>query len=177
MRNDRITAESIAGYCYESAMWQMLCDVAQMMVNNRPVEVTPSSIIIDEGHFAADAQEEFSEADAVWSLGAVVSYMSSGHKVFGGKGKQYQESHPGVALPLLRREHEALTPLVHACLQADVEKRISLKQLVERAKAGLDDCLRRESVRIELPVVDDESGSHDALDAVWPEEMSGGDAH
>ncbi len=174
--NKHLTADALAGYCMESTLWKILFQMADFMLESQPMAINPDDILIERDRFVIkDNALPASEPDAVWKLAASICYISSGHIVFGQNGKEYQKSHPNVKLPVLQKEHSALTPLIHKCLDADETKRISLQQLSQLAKTGLDDALKRE--RIRQPASDDDTLNHNEnnsdYDSAWPEEMIG----
>ena len=153
-----LTLQDIAGYCLEEALWKMLADVSGAWMDALgacPAVYDPSQVLVDGDDFSVQAtdavphHEEFAApeggnsqeaASLVWTLGALVCFASSGHGIFGGRGGAYQRRHPTVALPVLRREHSALTPLVQRCLQYHPSDRPTLQQLHELALAGLQAC-------------------------------------
>ena len=171
MTEDKIKVDAIAGYCLESTLWKMLCDLSQRMLDEGPSEVDSSSVLIDgESFVIAPDAPKCDEAEAVWNIGALVSCVSSGHTVFGGKGKVYQEKHPNVELPMMRREHESITAVVHRCMQASPSKRISLEELMQESAKGLAECKKREGVRVVL-ASEESFVNPDSSASSWPEEM------
>ena len=75
-----------------------------------------------------------------------------------------------VALPVLRHEHAMLTPLIHDCMQADPDRRLTMEQLRERSAKGYADCVEREKNRIEV-VPGQSECPEDRLSDLWPEVM------
>ncbi len=167
MRNKILTLHSIAGYAMEIAIWKMLRDICKIVeVKGQRSKVigensclSPGAIQIDGEEFriidvplTSEELEKFlapetgeksldSEAALVWCIGALACYMSSGHYVFGGRGGEYQRRHPAVGLPVLRKEHEALTNIVHRCMQYHPTERISLSELKMLSEPGYQRCL------------------------------------
>ena len=174
MDKELIITTNLAGYCMECMLWKLLLDCTSQLIQIGPC-------LLDANHIATDGLEFYivgetetcSEVDAVWALGATISQLSSGHPVFGGKGKRYQEQHPFVQLPSLRQEHDGLTEVVRSCLQATTKRRPSLNELREHAKRGYEES------QIQQPIltVHAEGGhqplelANDYSDGQWPEEM------
>lgn len=169
-----MTANDIAGYCFESTLWRILCDITtdkafQQSSSLYPL-IEPKNIIINNDSFSISSHaQQCNESDAIWHIGALISYLSSGHPIFGGKGKKYHENHPMTQLPSLRKEHYALTPIVHACLNADKSKQISIEELRKQSLIGYNDSLDREKTRIEQP--QKQALTKISLNETWPEEM------
>jgi len=173
-QSNSIRADALAGYCMESALWKLLLQIAEFMNNHRPYIVEPADIIIQQDNFMLDDNlTESSEPDAVWNLAATICFISSGHTVFGQYGRDYQKRNPKAKLPVLQKEHAALTPIIHKCLVADEEKRISLAELITLAKKGLDDALKREKIR--QPASENYNSDNNLnlsdIHSAWPEEM------
>ena len=183
-----MTVRSVAGYCFESALWKILLDISKDSGNRDDKDwqiVTPDNVIIEGEDFLIskselqvpskefyppEGVENLDEAGMVWSLGALVCYASSGHCIFGGSGGAYQHSHPTVGLPVLRKEHSALTPLVQKCLNYSPKERISLKDVHAAAEEGLKASKMKERTAIrpeQTEVRDFVKVSND----LWPEEM------
>jgi hypothetical protein len=184
----KMTIHDVAGYCHETALWKLLADVsAALLVQpaENPLLVTPSRVVVEGDTFlwdvAADGAvaPEFlppegggrgDEAALVWSLGAVACYASSGHVLFGGRGGAYQRSHPQVELPVLRKDHAALTPLVRRCLCYNPSQRISLSTLCTAAQEGWERSLHQER-RLRQQPAGMPAVPADRADALWPEKM------
>lgn len=172
----QMTAAALAGYCLESTLWRVMLDVCTSMADRAYVWIDPHHVIIDNDAFCISPEARpCSEGDAIWSLGATISYLSSGHPLFGGKGKAYQDKHPKVQLPVMRKEHEAMTSIIHSCLDADPQKRPSIALLKKDAENGHEDAIRRESVRTEVAEStskkQDTSSEKVTLAEAWPEKM------
>lgn len=185
--NNITTIHSMAGYCHELALWKMLVDLCKTLLEDESQRtiLSPLRIRIDGNDFKLekaedqDAQPEFippegvgnlGETGIVWSLGALVCFASSGHFIFGGRGGSYQRNNPTVGLPVLRKEHSALTPLVQRCLCFSPSQRISLKDLYEEACKGMERAKNRPRVEAHRLNVGTESISFTS-DEIWPEKM------
>ena len=189
MMNDKITIRSIAGYCHELALWRMIANLSFALLSDEEKVwhvLTPDTVIVDGEDFyidyvqsQKDAEEfyppegvkDMGEAGIVWTLGALVCYASSGHYIFGGQGGAYQRNRPKVELPVLRKEHSALTGLVQRCLCFSPSQRITLKPLHDQATKGLESCekrIRTLSSGQSRDVIETSS----MLDDIWPEKMS-----
>jgi len=183
-----MTIKSVAGYCFESALWKILLDLSKDSEDRKDKDwqiVTPDNVWIEGEDFLVannglqvplkefyppEGIENLDEAGMVWSLGALVCYASSGHCIFGGSGGAYQRCHPAVELPVLRKEHCALTPLVQKCLNYSPAKRIRLKDIHTAAIEGLKASKMKKRVVIEA----DQPETKDLVNVsndVWPEEM------
>ena len=180
-----MTLQAVAGYCYETMLWKLLADLSDELQRALPEGcLTPDDVTLDgeDFHVAPQGQKTPSafcppegggchnEAALVWSLGALVCYASSGHCIFGGQGGRYQRSHPTVALPALRKEHAALTPLVRRCLCYSPGQRISLKTLHEQALQGLRTAQQQARMaqrKSSLSAAEDP----DVADHVWPDDF------
>lgn len=135
-----ITLDDIAGYCTEKAIWTLLKDIAVHLQAHGPAMITAHDVtLVDDNIRIVGHPEPCDESQAVWHLGAMASYLSSGHHVFGGKGPAYQAKHSSAPLPVLRREHSALTPTVQDCLRPQPKQRISLHDIIQRADSALAD--------------------------------------
>ena len=133
-----ITLDDIAGYCTEKTIWTLLKALAMRFESQGPVKIEAKDVTLgDDGIDLNGEPKPCTEAEAVWSLGALANHLSSGHPVFGGKGPAYQAAHPTVPLPVLRREHSTLTPTVQDCLRHETDKRISLHEIIQRADSAL----------------------------------------
>ena len=149
------TIYSIAGYCSEKALWQLLVNLITDALNNESKSwrvLTPDHVIVDGEDFYVDdnitsepltefippeGMENYGELGFIWSLGALVCYASSGHYIFGGRGGAYQRNKPKIKLPALRKEHSNLDALVKRCLCYSPSQRIALNELLELANKGL----------------------------------------
>ena len=205
MRNKILTLHSIAGYAMEIAIWKMLRDICKCLetrglgleVIDERCCLSPGVIQVDGDEFriikATLPNEELEkflapetgkkslnlETALVWSIGALVCYMSSGHYVFGGRGGEYQRRHPAVGLPVLRKEHETLANIVHRCMQYHPTERISLSELKMLSDQGYKRCLEEvahNTFRIEEDVrrCDNENMQEQGMSSsshFWPEEM------
>lgn len=201
MRAKILTLHSIAGYAMEVAIWKMLWDVCKEIKNRKErgdekSTLFPGMIQIDgEDFYIMDVsipEEERSKFSApeivaekrggdntvVWSLGALVCYMSSGHYVFGGRGGVYQHRHPLVGLPVLRKEHEMLTNVVHRCMQYQPSERITLKELEKLSEQGYQKARERGFARVgEYKSVNERAEERVYIQGegirvpFWPEEM------
>jgi hypothetical protein len=133
-----ITLDDIAGYCTEKTIWTLLKALATQLESQGPARIEAQDVTLgDDDITIVGKPTPCSEADAVWSLGALANYLSSGHPVFGGKGPAYQAAHPTVPLPVLRRDHSTLTPTVQDCLRHETDNRISLHEITQRADSAL----------------------------------------
>ena len=175
---------SIAGFCPEEAIWKFLADLSRQL-QSRPCRLSPEGVVVDGDHFlplfddglslpAFDAPDwhdgqPVTEAQAVWTLGALAVYLSTGHVLFGGRGGIYQRDHAGVPVPALPKAHRSLTPVVWRCLCADPSERITLKELETVAVEGLAACSRRPRQKVVRPSAV-KSFSEPSADG-WPEAM------
>lgn len=129
----------IAGYCSERTLWRVARDVARAMRDTEPRMVSADSIVIDGERFLpADDAALCEEPEAVWLLGEALCVASSGHGIFGGRGRDYQRAHPTVKLPVLQPMHAHLTPLVQKMLCHDAEQRPSLEDVIYEAEEALE---------------------------------------
>ena len=131
MQETKLTLTGIAGFCPEPAVWQLVADLCDIVQAHRSgAYLAPENIIADHYSFRVDdtgveAQEfqapetaatgQVTDAQCVWSMGALIYYCTLGRVVFGGHGSAYQRQHPDVALPVLPKTHRALTPVLHRC--------------------------------------------------------------
>jgi hypothetical protein len=115
------------------------------------------------------AKDCCTEADMVWNLGATAYYAGTGHVVFGGHGKCYQLAHPQVALPVMPKSLQTLTPLVSACLQYDTINRVSMEDLCILSKKGLAECLQRQ--RTKIIYAEKTVNTQQRQGERWPEDM------
>ena len=187
MNTERISLQQIAGFCPEEAIWKMLVDVSGILLKDGPRNVNwlhPISIVVDGDTFLVGEnnsgntefcapeykeQQPLSEEQAVWTLGALIYYVSSRHIIFGGRGGEYQQKRPNVSLPALQKTHQALTPLMHQSLCYTAKDRISLQKFNEMAQRGLKTCMnrKREKDSCEQMLYKTESSQEHG----WPEKM------
>lgn len=184
MSKGELTLKSIAGYCIEEALWKFLVDIVSEILGEKLVleGIDPDMVIIENEDFHLEGtsnaiqtfcapEKEASEPAMVWSLGALLSYASSGHLIFGGRGSLYQRKHPSVKLPVLQKKHSSLTPLVQRCLEYSPEKRIILNELVIEARNGLELCKKRGRCKSSNVAVKPERLTTNSIDERWPEKM------
>ena len=183
MSDKSLTLKSIAGYSIEEALWKFIIDIASEIQEKGLVlgGIAPDMVFIENEDFHILPKDDVipsfcapegkpSEAAMVWSLGALLCYVSSGHMIFGGSGSLYQRKHPSVKLPVLQKKHSSLTPLVQQCLTFMPEKRIRLNELVIEARKGLELCKKRARSKSNAIVEKDHPVTTN-LDERWPEEM------
>lgn len=183
--NKRITLRDIAGYCPEEAIWKMVIDLGQSIKDNGHCPSSPDGVIVDGMSFLTDesagTQTQFlapessdntncNQAQQIWTLGALIYFASSGRTLFGGYGGAYQQSHPNVLLPVLRKDHQSLTALVQQCLQCDPTLRIGIDKVIDEARKGFENCratmrCSTESKRKSMPTASRLKTEN------WPEEM------
>ena len=183
-----MTIRDIAGFCPEEAIWKMIADVSEFLLNDGIGYVlSPDSVIVDVNSFMVnriqDIENEFhapehkdgqqsDEKEEVWSLGAVAYYASTGHVVFGGHGGRYQKEHPLVSLPALPKGLQSLTPLLQKCLCFDSNERIGLNDLNDLARKGLEECGKQRRKKI-MSAKEEEKKENGIkyTGEKWPEEM------
>jgi hypothetical protein len=184
----KMTIRDIAGFCPEEAIWKMIADVSECLLNDGVGNgLSPNSVIVDGKSFMAnriqDTENEFyapehkdgqqsDEKEEVWSLGAIAYYASTGHVVFGGHGGKYQKEHPLVSLPALPKGLQSLTQLLQKCLCYDSNERIGLKDLNELAQKGLEEC-SKQSRKKTMAAKEQEKKENGVKHTgeKWPEEM------
>lgn len=181
----KLTIQDIAGFCPEEAIWKMIADVSTFLIkDDTACYLAPNSIVVDGNSFIVErsetttseylAPEQLShrqpnEKQKVWSLGAVVYYMSTGHTLFGGHGSIYQKEHPSVLLPVLPKGLQALTSILQKCLCYSPEERISLQELHELSQRGLVTCERQH--RMSMQTKTEQRKEVKDISEKWPEEM------
>ena len=198
-----LTLHTLAGYATESALWQLKDDLCRIITNNPTItahDLIPDRIVVEGKQFVWLAEEQsmahndkftapellvgsktaksdqshpLSSAALVWTVGALLCYCSSGRYVFGGKGGKYQLNHPDVLLPPLRKEHESLVDVVHACMLANPDKRITIAQLKDiRPSNTLCQKETRLSQSVSInKIVTSKELSKQNNSSVWPEEF------
>lgn len=181
-----MTIRDIAGFCPEEAIWKMMSDISTYMLQEQTgCYLTPDAVVVDGYSFLVDmgqcAIREFlapeqndgnklESSQMVWALGAVAYYMATGHVVFGGHGGEYQKEHPAVALPVLPKDFQSLTPVLQKCLICDPDERISLRDLEQLSIDGLHSCDKqrlKQSASLEKKQV----VKYKNTDERWPEKM------
>ena len=186
--SERMTIRDIAGFCPEEAIWKMIADVSECLLDDGIGNgLSPGSVTVDGSSFMVkrnqDTENEFrapehgdgqqsDEKEEVWSLGAIAYYASTGHVVFGGHGGKYQKEHPLVSLPALPKGLQSLTSLLQKCLCYDPNERIGLKDLNDLARKGLEDCGKQ--IRKKAMSAKEEEGKGNSVKYTgekWPEEM------
>jgi hypothetical protein len=180
-----MTIRDIAGFCPEEAIWKMIVDVSECLLNDGVGNtLSPDSVIVDGNSFMViriqDIENEFhapehkdgqlsDEKEEVWSLGAIAYYASTGHIVFGGHGGKYQKEHPLVPLPALPKGLQCLTPLLQKCLCYASNERIGLNDLNDLAREGLKECAKQRRNK-NMSAKKKENGVNYTGEK-WPEEM------
>lgn len=184
--NERVTTRDIAGFCPEEAVWKMLVDISGFLLREKVnCVLTPDSIVIDGNTFMIEAgheiideflspeQTDMSKTDLpqmVWALGALAFYLATGHVLFGGHGGHYQKEHPSVALPVLPKGFQAMTPMVQRCLCFVPEERITMKELNSLSQKGLTECGQLQRRRtMQLTKTPFKGVQHSS--EKWPEQM------
>jgi len=185
--NKRITLEQIAGYCHDQAIWKLIADLASGVASKSDCLLSPAAVIVDGNTFLIDdsapVMKEFrapecidsktsAQAQQVWSIGAIAHYASSGRILFGGNGSNYQHEHPEAPLPVLQKKHQALTPLVQRCLCHDPSQRISLQELANEARCGLERCSNSPRQPLQSTSKTPSTVKPAASAESWPEEMT-----
>lgn len=169
--NKRMTVRDIAGFCPEEAIWRMLDHVSGFLIKESSgFPLNADTIVVDGEQFmVTGSPDDTTMEDMVWALGATAYYAATGHKVFGGHGRSYQQEHPQVSLPVLPKTFQTLTPVIHRCLCYDTSERISMEELKHLAQEGLDTCSQRQrnkAIQTGNPVKERKN-----LFDKWPEEM------
>ena len=184
----KMTIRDIAGFCPEEAVWKMMADVSECLLNDGVCNgLSPDSVIVDgmsfmvsriqtiENEFLAPEHkngQQSNEKEAVWSLGAIAYYAATGHVVFGGYGSSYQKEHPSVPLPVLPKGVQVLTPILQKCLCYDSNERIGLKDLHNFARKGLEECGRQKRKKIQSAKGEEKKENEVKYTGEkWPEEM------
>ncbi len=187
MQETKLTLTGIAGFCPEPAVWQLVADLCDIVQAHRSgAYLAPENIIADHYSFRVDdtgveAQEfqapetaatgQVTDAQCVWSMGALIYYCTLGRVVFGGHGSAYQRQHPDVALPVLPKTHRALTPVLHRCLCTDPAQRIGLQELRALAHEKLGQLSTDRPRREPAPQHNDKK-QPSCHQKSWPEEMT-----
>lgn len=168
--SEKTNIQDIAGFCPENAIWKMLADVSDFLLKEETgYQLSADSIIVDGEQFlVTGTKNSVKKEDMVWTLGALAYYAATGHEVFGGHGRRYQIEHPLVALPVLQKSFQELTPVIHACLCYDVSERIEMGNLRKWAQEGLVACSQRK--RAISKSVESRMSVKDIVEK-WPEEM------
>lgn len=180
-----MTVRDIAGFCPEKAIWKMMVDVSALLSDGNVIHnISPDSVTIDGDMFIVETeqgiQNEFVAPEnnegrpdmkqMVWSLGAVTYFAATGHVIFGGHGGNYQKNNPSVPLPVMPKNFQALTTVLHKCICHNPEKRISMVEVHKLAQIGLALCEKR--LRIKNDTVNKMTEKKDKLNGEkWPEEM------
>ena len=181
-----MTIRDIAGFCPEEAIWKMMSDISTFLLQEQTgCYLTPDAVVVDGysflvdmgqcaiSEFLAPEQNDSNKPESyqmVWALGAVAYYMATGHVVFGGHGGKYQKEHPAVALPVLPKDFQSLTPVLQKCLYYNPNERTSLKELEQLSIDGLHLCekqRRKQSASLEKEQVVE----YKNIDERWPEKM------
>lgn len=170
MRN-RIMLCEIAGFCPEEAVWKMLCDISQFLQRaGAAYPIDAASIIVDGESFLVEGNKTSADmSEAIWELGAAAYYAATGHIVFGGHGRDYQLSNPQVALPVLPKGFQSMTPVIQQCLCNNPQERIHIENLVTEASKGLDGCRDRQRTKVDKQSKPEQAKQEHS--DKWPEEM------
>ena len=141
--NEGLRLSDIAGYCPEKAIWKMMMDLTDQLLDHESefrmapgtVMVAGDSFLIVSSEVKGDAfmapegqeNEKVSPAEMVWTIGALIYYASTGRILFGGHGGSYQRLHPGISLPVLPKNHQGLTSIMQHCLCSNPSARITFQ--------------------------------------------------
>lgn len=166
-----MTIQDIAGFCPESAVWKMMADVSDFILQGGcGFLLKPDTIAVEGEQFlVTNTKNDATKEEMVWALGAVAYYAATGHDVFGGHGWGYQQEHPQVALPVLPKSFRKLTPVIHGCLCYDVSRRIKMEELRQLAQKGLVACAQQ--IRTKTNDVEESRIRIKGIIEIWPEEM------
>lgn len=182
------TIHSIAGFCNEKGLWRLLADLTSQLLDtpsNTRKAIVPEMVLIDGEHFLLNEKThqkpstEFYPPEGigdsgseglVWSLTALICYASSGHYVFGGRGGSYQQTHPKVELPTLKKEHSPLATLVKRGLCYSPSQRISLSELHAAAMKGIESNAQKSRTKWSGEPINGNAPS-EMTDDAWPEKM------
>ena len=169
----------------------MMADVSEFLLEDGSgCMLSPDTIVVDGESFLVETDcqpddkylspeqregEKPATPQQVWQLGAIAWYMATGHVIFGGHGGSYQRQHPQVALPVLPKAFQQLTPVVQRCLHPSPSRRIGLEELRTAVNNGLAVCSRRQRARFKADVQCSASNVQRPMFNVqcpkWPEEM------
>ena len=171
MTNEELTLRDIAGFCPEEAIWKMLTDISFFLLKeDAGYMINADTIAIADNQFIVIGEKSHTtQADMIWALGATAYYTAAGHEVFGGHGRNYQLEHLHVALPILQKTFQSLTPVIHRCLCYNPSDRISLESLQGLANTGLAACAKHQRINKEPIKRQTESVCYQEFK--WPEKM------
>lgn len=169
--NLKIKLSDIAGFCPEEAIWKLIVDVSDFLIKEKcGYHLSADTIMVDGDTFLIESNKDDENAsEMVWTLGAIVYYVATGHIIFGGHGQSYQQDHPHVPLPALPKVYHSLTPVVHQCLCSDADKRVSLEELHGIACKELDACRKQQRSRETTNIKTNKKDNKHV--EKWPEEM------
>lgn len=184
--NRVLNLKDIAGFCPEEAVWKMMTDVCDYLLRDNCVSsLCPEAIVVDGDSFLVedtakpnvdylapellDGNQRVTQQQLVWQIGALAFFMATGHVPFGGHGGRYQREHSQVALPVMPKAFQSLTPIVQRCLDANPSKRITLEECRMAANNGLAVCSQQKRNKMEQPNQYIETEEYQK--EKWPEEM------
>lgn len=189
MNSQTITLHDIAGFCTEEAIWKMMADLSSMVgTPAAPPSLSPAVVTVDGSAFYVSdnvlpdavfmppeqpaAQRQCAPEGLVWAIGALACYAATGHVLFGGRGGTYQRQHQEVALPVLPKAMQQLTPVVQRCLHAKPGERIGAAELHDAALEQLERCKRKVRPVAPKRAEEDSTTKNTMAGQRWPEEMS-----
>lgn len=166
----------IAGEIDELTAWQLLHDIAsQAQTIDTPI--SPDHILIDGSNFHLSEWSESNDIrftapegySSVWALGASIFYVFLGCHVFQGQGGKGQTATSPV--PTLRRELPELSSLIASCLDFNVLKRPSLKEIIDIAEKNMSRCKSKQTEFPPLKTSDNSTVLSDEIERLWPESI------
>lgn len=146
---DRITAESIAGYATELAIWRYVYQIANI-INTKPCSFSLKDIIIEDENFVLSTCKTSNPADAVWYLGSSAYQLITGLKAFGGKG--LKELSAEIRIPKISMEgfSAELSDLISQCLVFDEKIRCDVNYIINLSKDKIIDMEKKVSTKSSL---------------------------
>lgn len=146
---DKITAESIAGYATELTVWRFFYQIANT-ISNKPCRVSLKDVIIEGEEFVLSTSQTSNHADAVWFLGNSAYQLITGLKMFGGKG--LEEMNADIRIPKISMEGVSmeLSNLISQCLIGDEKMRCDVNYIIRITEKRINDMEKKVSTKSSL---------------------------
>lgn len=146
---DKITADSIAGYATELMVWRFFNQIANTIIN-RPCSFSLKDVIIEDEKFVLSTNRVSRHADAVWFLGNSAYQLITGLKMFG--GKELEELNGNISIPRISMEGFSvdLSNLISQCLICDEEMRCDINYILSITEKKINDMEKKVSTKSSL---------------------------
>lgn len=140
----QLTILSIAGYCTEQTLWNLVHDMA-LRIKDMPVKVDVQNVIIDGSEFKINSVASSKSEDAVWHLGRTLYHLATGLPPFG--GAELSDLHEDTPIPVIPHTQfsEALCDLVRQCMELNPTARPTIDHITVTSKEQIQKLMKRKT--------------------------------